>query len=75
MACRTEAVLTPEGSRRFIVAHSSHQSQSPTHLGLGDVVAKVAAPVARVLGLPAQCTPCEARKAALNARVPAFWRR
>jgi hypothetical protein len=35
--------------------------------GLGDAVAVVAKPVARALGLPEDCLPCQQRQAALNA--------
>lgn len=75
VACRTETVTVPADADAFVARHAAHQSASPTHHGLGDLVAKVAAPVARALGLPAQCTPCEARRAAMNARLPAVWRR
>lgn len=66
---------SPQQADAFSHAHAQHRSASATHLGLGDAVAKVAQPIARVLGRPTSCTPCEARKAGLNRMVPNFWRR
>jgi len=73
--CGATATLIPSQADEFSRQHAQHRSASPTHMGLGDVVAKVAQPVARMLGRPDTCTPCEKRKQALNAALPAFWRR
>lgn len=74
-ACGATATLAPSQADAFSRQHAQHRSASPTHLGLGDVVAKVAQPVARMLRRPESCTPCEQRKHALNAVMPAVWRR
>lgn len=61
---------TGEGSEpeihAFADAHAVHTSSSPTHLGMGDLVASMA----KALGLGEPCTPCEARRRAMNAVVP-----
>lgn len=41
-----------------------------THMGMGDAVARVTG----ALGIK-PCTPCEARRRALNGKFPRFWRR
>lgn len=49
----------------FMSAHQAHQSASPTHMGAGDVVAAAT----KRLGMT-PCSPCEARRRALNQLVP-----
>ncbi len=49
----------------FAAQHAEHRSPAGT-IGLGDVVASVAKPIAGALGM-APCTPCEERRRALNA--------
>lgn len=39
-------------------------------LGVGDVVAAVAKPIARIVGVDPECKPCKDRQARLNARFP-----
>lgn len=71
-ACKASAAAgTPEGVDAFAGAHQQHQSASPTHYGAGDLVARAT----KAMGLGKPCTPCEARRAALNARFPQLWRR
>lgn len=73
--CNATATLTPQQADAFARQHAAHRSASPTHMGLGDVVAKVAQPVARALGRTETCLPCERKKHALNSLVPRAWRR
>lgn len=73
--CRVEARLSLAQADAFTRQHATHQSASPTHLGLGDLVAKAAQPVARALGVPTNCAPCEARKHALNNLAPRVLRK
>lgn len=52
----------------FARAHQAHTA-GPRSIGLGDAVAAVAKPIARFFGQK-PCTPCEARRHALNnARI------
>jgi hypothetical protein len=50
----------------FADAHAQHTSPSPTHFGMGDLVASTA----KMLGLGKPCTPCEQRRQALNNAIP-----
>jgi len=50
----------------FLATHSQHAS----HYGAGDVIAGIT----NRLGIK-PCTPCEARKQALNKMLPRVWRR
>jgi len=61
---------TPQGVDAFAAEHQAHQSPAPGHLGLGDVMAAGT----KALGIE-PCTPCEARRRALNARFPRLWPR
>ena len=54
----------------FARAHAAHQSASPTHYGLGDLVAKATG----ALGIK-PCSPCEARRRAMNGAFPQVMRR
>jgi hypothetical protein len=57
-----------EPARGFAMAHRAHTA-GPRAVGLGDAVAAVAKPIARFFGQK-PCTPCEARRHALNnARI------
>lgn len=60
----------PTGVHAFARDHAQHESQSPTHYGAGDAVAAVT----KRLGIE-PCTPCEARRRALNGMFPNLWRR
>jgi len=62
--------LEPDGVDAFASAHSAHQSASPRHFGLGDVVAAGT----KALGIQ-PCAPCEARRRVLNQAFPKIWRR
>jgi hypothetical protein len=61
---------TPQQADAFAAAHAAHQSASPTHFGLGDLVAKATG----TLGIK-PCTPCEARRRAMNNAFPQVLRR
>ncbi len=50
----------------FAAAHRVHTAPEGS-LRLGDAFAAVAKPVARAFGLAPNCTPCEARRRAMNA--------
>lgn len=54
----------------FARTHAAHQSASPTHYGAGDLIAKATG----ALGIK-PCSPCEARRRALNGLLPSVWRR
>ena len=58
---------TNQAADGFAAAHSQHQ---PTHFGAGDLVAKLTG----ALGIK-PCSPCEARKRALNGMFPRVLRR
>jgi len=62
--CGADALLPHAGAvQAFAGAHAAHRAASG--FGLGDAVAAVAKPAARLLG-KAPCTPCEERRQALN---------
>jgi hypothetical protein len=70
-ACGASATAgTPEGVDAFAAAHQEHRSASPGHYGAGDLVARAT----KALGMET-CSPCEARRQALNQRFPRFWPR
>jgi hypothetical protein len=50
----------------FAAAHRVHQAPRGS-MRLGDAFAAVAKPVARAVGIDPNCTPCEARRRAMNA--------
>jgi hypothetical protein len=54
-----------QAADQFARVHSAHQSASPTHYGLGDLVAKVTSAV----GVK-PCSPCEARRRQMNGWAP-----
>ena len=54
----------------FARTHAAHQSAAPTHYGLGDLVAKATG----ALGIK-PCSPCEARRRAMNGAFPQVMRR
>lgn len=63
---------SPGDIHSFASRHSAHTAPRG-FLGLGDVIAKVAKPIAAAFGKK-PCSPCEARRNALNhARVRRFW--
>lgn len=51
-------------------SYAADQARVPGHIGAGDVVASAA----KAMGFK-QCTPCAARRAAMNAAMPRVWRR
>lgn len=71
--CNVRFTGDEENAALFVEEHQVHQSASQTHMGAGDVVAQLA----KSLGFVKPCTPCEARRQALNNAVPAvpFMRR
>lgn len=66
--CGVGGIATPEQVPPFVQAHAQHRS--PQGFGLGDAIAAIAKPIARAFGQKEPCTPCEARRRALNAAVP-----
>lgn len=64
--CGAEAVTSDGAHQSFLEGHAGCGGAT----GLGDVVAAVAKPVARAVGLPADCVPCARRRAKLNRAVP-----
>jgi hypothetical protein len=71
-ACGAGGHVPPTHLQEFVSTHSNHQSSQGT--GLGDAIAAVAKPIARAFGQK-PCSPCEARRRALNAAVPRVWPR
>lgn len=61
-----------QAADQFARVHSAHQSAAPqpTHYGAGDLVAKATG----ALGIK-PCSPCEARRRALNGLFPSVWKR
>ncbi len=59
-------VTTTNNVGNFALHHRVHRAPDGQH-GLGDAVAAVAKPIARLFGQKAPCTPCEARRHRLNA--------
>lgn len=49
----------------FADQHAAHRAPTGS-FGLGDLVAKVAKPIAALFGKSEPCSPCEARRRALN---------
>lgn len=69
--CNTKAgPLLPAQADQFAQAHAEHRSQAASHYGLGDAIAAAT----KAVGIT-PCTPCEARRRALNQAVPRFWAR
>lgn len=63
--------LGTEDVAAFAQGHRVHQAPQGS-MRLGDAVAAVAKPVARAFGMDPNCTPCEARRRAMNS-VRRFW--
>lgn len=63
---------TAQAADQFARVHSAHQSAAPqpTHYGAGDLIAKATG----ALGIK-PCSPCEARRRALNGLLPNVWKR
>jgi hypothetical protein len=55
----------------WVQSHRAHQAPKGS-LRLGDAFAAVAKPVARAVGIDPNCTPCEARRRAMND-LKRFW--
>jgi hypothetical protein len=70
--CGASASGDPGVVAAFGQAHQAHTANG--YMGLGDAIAAVAKPIARAFGQE-PCTPCEARRRALNeaARVRRWW--
>ena len=62
-ACGARGLTDGPGVHVFARGHAEHTAQGG--IGLGDLVHHVASPIARAMGKP-PCTPCEARRNALN---------
>lgn len=60
----------PRGADAFAHAHAEHQSPARGYYGAGDAVAAAT----KALGMQT-CTPCEARRQAMNNLLPKVWRR
>ena len=56
--------LSIEDVHRYAAAHRAHTAPRGT-FGIGDAVHAVAGPIAKAFG-KAPCTPCEARRHAMN---------
>ncbi len=66
----TATAATPQGIHAFAGEHQEHRSAAAGHYGAGDLVARAT----KALGIET-CSPCEARRRALNERLPRVWRR
>lgn len=66
-------------TQRFYAAHAACarllRPVDPRYYGAGDLVARVAKPVAQAMGRDPNCAPCAQRQAALNQMFPRVWRR
>lgn len=71
--CGASGLGTAEQVAQFAQMHANHQGNAGS-LRLGDAVAAVAKPIAKAFGRK-PCTPCEARRRALNNAFPNPWRR
>ena len=60
----------PAGADAFARDHAEHRSAATGHYGAGDVVAAAT----KAIGLES-CTPCEARRRAMNGWLPRVWKR
>lgn len=80
MGCGTTVIVThQEQANAFAHQHRLCPNQplpvDPRYYGAGDLVARVAKPVARRMGMDPNCQPCAQRQAALNRMMPRVWRR
>lgn len=66
----TVSAPSPQGVDAFAQAHLEHRSPAQGHYGAGDLVARAT----KALGIAA-CSPCEARRQAMNQAFPRVWRR
>jgi hypothetical protein len=57
-------------AHQFQVAHAGCG-----YYGAGELVARVAKPIARAIGLDPDCAPCAEREGLLNRLWPRAWRR
>lgn len=60
----------PQQADAFAGQHAQHQSAAQGYYGAGDVVAAAT----KRLGIES-CTPCEARRRAMNGWFPKVWKR
>lgn len=67
---RPKCTLTPAAADQFARAHAEHVSAAQSHYGMGDLIARAT----KAVGI-SPCTPCEARRRALNQRFPRMWPR
>jgi hypothetical protein len=71
--CGEKVAMAPEDVDAFAAEHVEHEAPEGS-LRLGDAMAAVAKPIARLLGRKPACSPCEARRRAMNAIVMRrFW--
>ena len=66
---------TQDFARRHAVCARLLRPAPVSYYGAGDLVARVAKPVARAIGRDPNCQPCAQRQAALNRMFPRIWRR
>lgn len=72
-------VGAPWQSQQFQAVHAGCAPRlapvDPGYYGMGDAVAAVARPIARVVGVDPNCAPCQQRQRELNRWFPRLWRR
>lgn len=66
----TGQARTPQGVDAFAQAHAEHRSAAAGYYGAGDAVAAAT----KALGIES-CSPCEARRRAMNGWLPRLWKR
>jgi hypothetical protein len=70
--CQAQSPPTDDnGIDAFVAQHEEHRSPVPTHMGMGDMFAAAT----KALGFEKKCSPCEARRRAMNNAMPTVWRR
>lgn len=80
LGCGQTVIVTSQAqAQSFVRQHAQCPDQplpvDPRYYGAGDLVARVAKPVARRMGMDPGCEPCARRQAALNRMLPRVWRR
>lgn len=63
-------LIDQAGVNEFASEHREHTSAAQSHYGLGDVFASMT----KAVGAE-PCTPCEARRRAMNEMLPKVWPR
>ncbi len=63
------------GDANDVNQFAADRSARQGYMGMGDLVAQIAKPIAGALGMQQNCQPCAARQMAMNQAFPALFRR